>query len=174
MKIGALGERRAPDAVRQINSTCRLLRDTLIRARPIAINETLRKQLVGLMRHWLNQRLRLANTICVSNSQMAKWGECKPRQARANVATLRDDWGALVAVDHQNGGNQSTTYILLGRAIYAALIAHGCNPSDELRAGLQWHQETVPRQPTPAVTPAVAHFGTPAVFRRAKLTPMAG
>jgi len=153
------------DAVKRDFGTVRLLRATLLRARPVAVALSLRQQIVVLFRLNLTARRARAETIHPILADVAKAAGCKPRQARDNLRTL-ERWGVLALLT-EGGGTSAATYAFDGEALFRVLVNLGCNPGADLRKGLRRSenhrfQPSPPRQSTPALTPAVGKALTPA------------
>lgn len=143
-----------PEAVQAINKTIGLLRATLRRAKPRAIPRSLRSQTVGLVRHWLNWRLRGQTEIYPGMEKMAEWGECKEWQARENTRTL-EAWLAVRPTAYAKGGRRATRFVLSGEGLFRALVDLGCNPSPTLRNGLRQY-DLMPALPPEAENPVVS------------------
>ncbi len=153
-------------AVKRDADTVRLLGAALLRARPVAVPPSLRRQTVAVTRLALTKRRAGAEVLSPIVADLAKATGCKLRQARDNLRTL-ECWGALIRLA-EGGGTVAAAYAFDGVALFRVLVALGCNPGDDLRKGLrppETHRflPPPPRKSTPALTPAVGETLTPAV-----------
>jgi hypothetical protein len=162
------------------------LRAALERATPNPIAASLREQLIGTVQNWFKFRSAGYQAIHPGNSNFAKWGKCRERQARENLRTL-ERWRALEAVEYQKGGRRATRYIISGEGIFRALVNLGCNPHPNLRKGLKAYDlpiggaksngnPTLRLVKNPALNPAVSAAGIQSyiteVPQEAEVTPV--
>ncbi len=151
-----------PRAVIHDHKTVGLLADTMRRAKPVAIPDSLRRQMKEVVRLALSNRRNGSETISPTINELKQAARCESRQARNNMRTL-EEWGALIRLQ-KGGGTEAATYAFDGEALFRKLVSLGCNPGKDLRKGLR-PPETHRYEPAPppAVTPAVDQTPSPAV-----------
>ncbi len=153
-------------AVKRDADTVRLLDYALLRARPVAMAPSLRRQTLVVTRLALTNRRAGAEVLSPIVADLAKAAGCKLRQARDNLRTL-ERWGALI-LRKEGGGTAAAIYAFDGEALFRVLVVLGCNPGEDLRKGLRPPENhrflpPPPRHYTPALTPAVGETLPPAV-----------
>ena len=91
-----------PEALRAVDDMVRHLRNSFARNHG-AVTRSMEGQVLGLLSHWLRERLAKNDCIRPGLEQQAKWGRCSERQARRNQRQL-EAWGVVRVVADGHGG----------------------------------------------------------------------
>lgn len=157
------------EAVKRDSQTAKRLHETLRRAKPEPIPESLRLQFLALVKLALKELRGGRKVISPTVKAIGQASGIKVRQARNNLR-IAEDWGFLIPYANSSGGYRSAQWEVSGEALFRKLVERGCNPSLDLRKGLRvleptlfsGESRTFINAVTPALTPAVETNDTPA------------
>jgi hypothetical protein len=88
-----------------------------------------------MVKHTYSMRQRGDFVIYPGMEKMAELADATDRTARSNMRIL-ENWGVAIPVANAKGGGGSTRFTIDLKALFKALVAQGCNPSEHLRAEL--------------------------------------
>ena len=143
-----------PECLREAQDAISHLTRVLAKKKKIA-PESFRKQLRGLLGHWIYMRVGGHKIIYPGMPKMAKWAEVCERQARHNVRRL-ELYHIAIPVGFQGGGRErATEYVISFLALKRWLQVSGYDPHPELVRKLKsLERYDVIEPPSPFLTPA--------------------
>lgn len=130
-----------PEPVRAINDMIRHLGNSIARNHGI-FTRSMEGQVLGLLSHWLRERLAGNDCVRPGIQQMAKWGRCSERQAQRNLRQM-EQWGVVrVAADGHGGRSMRPALTVHIDMLMRALTALAMKMSKALIAKITAFFET--------------------------------
>ena len=132
-----------PETLRAVDDMVRHLRNSFARNHG-AVTRSMEGQVLGLLSHWLRERLAGNDCIRPGVAQLAKWGRCSERQAQRNQRQL-EQWGVVgVAADGHGGRSMRPAMTVHIDMLLRALMALAMRISKSLKAKIAAFFETKP------------------------------
>ena len=143
-----------PAELVRIDDLAANIRTTMARVGDV-FSPSLCRQTAQIVSAFLRRKLIGEAFIYPGMTKMAKWGQCRERQARHNFSRLRQ-WGVVEVVGYPNGGRRASRFTVNFTALRLLLIEMGASPSAALMGKFRDAEN-------PAVNPAVNEAVNPAV-----------
>lgn len=132
-----------PETLRAVDDMVRHLRNSFARNHG-AVTRSMEGQVLGLLSHWLRERLAGNDCIRPGVAQLAKWGRCSERQAQRNQRQL-EQWGVIrIAADGHGGRSMRPAMTVHIDMLMRALVALAMRMSKSLVAKITAFFETKP------------------------------